>query len=162
MLKLMRCDDRLIHGQCTTVLVQEHNIRAIVVVDDEAANNPILRTVYETAASGIPTTVCTVAKAEEKVRMAMESPTATLLLVKQPQSCLALMNKVEGLPQQLNIGPMSKRPGTVAATRTIHLLPEEAHAIEELTQKGVRVYFQQVPTEKAVEWSEVRAKFIKS
>ena len=41
MIVLARCDDRLIHGQCMTVIVQEYDIRSIIIVDNETAENPI-------------------------------------------------------------------------------------------------------------------------
>ena len=41
MLTLIRCDDRLIHGQCMTVIVKDYDIERILVVDDFTATNPI-------------------------------------------------------------------------------------------------------------------------
>ena len=34
MINLIRCDDRLIHGQCMTRLVQHYFIKNIIVIDE--------------------------------------------------------------------------------------------------------------------------------
>jgi len=46
---LVRCDDRLIHGQCMTVLVKGNQIERIIVVDNLTASNSILRSVFKAA-----------------------------------------------------------------------------------------------------------------
>ena len=49
MICLVRCDDRLIHGQCMTVIVKAYDIQEIIVVDEFTATNAILKTVFKTA-----------------------------------------------------------------------------------------------------------------
>ena len=49
MLTLIRCDDRLIHGQCMTVIVKAYDIEEIIVVDNFTATNSVLKTVFRTA-----------------------------------------------------------------------------------------------------------------
>ena len=39
MINLIRCDDRLIHGQCMTRLVQHYFIKNIIVIDEFTATN---------------------------------------------------------------------------------------------------------------------------
>ena len=40
MINLIRCDDRLIHGQCMTRLVQHYFIKNIIVIDEFTPTNP--------------------------------------------------------------------------------------------------------------------------
>ena len=42
MISLVRCDDRLIHGQCMTVIVKAYDIQEIIVVDQFTATNAVL------------------------------------------------------------------------------------------------------------------------
>lgn len=160
MLVLARCDDRLIHGQCMTVITKEYDIKEIIVVDDFTVTNPILKTVFETA---VPTTmvanVFTVNDAKIKIEEAMTNQIRTLLLMKSPEVYQALYEQIENLPKELNIGPMSNRSGTISATATAHLLACEADAIKHLVAKGVHVYFRQVPSQKSVEWDEIKQNF---
>ena len=88
------------------------------------------------------------------IEQANESSERTLVLVKDPIIALELQKNCTVLPRALNIGPMSNRKGTKKATYFSYLLDSEAAACEELQTMGVRVYFQQVPGEKEVEWKE--------
>ena len=47
MINLIRCDDRLIHGQCMTRLVQHYKINHIIVVDEFTANDPTMKMVIK-------------------------------------------------------------------------------------------------------------------
>ena len=40
-IRLARIDDRLIHGQVTTAWSKQMDINRILVISDEAANNPM-------------------------------------------------------------------------------------------------------------------------
>lgn len=51
MLTLIRCDDRLIHGQCMTVIVKAYDIEEIIVVDNFTATNSVLKTVFQNSCS---------------------------------------------------------------------------------------------------------------
>ncbi|MDU5107849.1 PTS sugar transporter subunit IIB [Clostridium sp.] len=160
MLTLARCDDRLIHGQCMTVIIKEYDIERILVVDDFTAKNPILKTVFQKAMpSELKGDVYTIKDSVPEITEAMNNDERTLLLMKNPIVYMNLRKEVANLPLELNIGPMSNRRGTTPATQTAHLLPQEADAIKELTEEGVHVYFRQVPSQKTVEWDEVKDKF---
>ena len=160
MLTLIRCDDRLIHGQCMTVITKEYDIARIIVVDDTTANNPILKTVFTTAVPpSMSAKVYTVDEAVPEITAAREDNVKTLVLMKDPTVYNQLLEKMPDLPKTLNVGPMSSRKDTISVTKTIHLLPKEAEAVKELAAKGVDVYFQQVPAEHKVTWAEVADRF---
>ncbi len=160
MLVLVRCDDRLIHGQCMTVLIQEYDIHNILVVDDFTATNPILKTVFQTAVPpSITANVYTVQEAVPHVQAAMGSDMRTLVLMKSPIVYRQLLEAMPELPKELNIGPMSNRKGTTAVSSNTNLLPEEAQAVKDLVAANIHVYFRQVPSQKLVEWDEVKDRF---
>lgn len=95
-------------------------------------------------------------EAIELVEQAANDGSTTLVLVKDPIVALDLQKRTDALPKALDIGPMSNRGGTRKATYFSFLLPTEEEACDGLSELGVRVYFQQVPGEKEIEWSEVR------
>ncbi len=41
MISLIRCDERLIHGQCMQFIVSDYSIKRILVVDNATAMNPV-------------------------------------------------------------------------------------------------------------------------
>ena len=72
MIALVRCDDRLIHGQCMTVIVKAYDIKEIIVVDEFTATNAILKTVFKTAVPpSMKADVFTVPDALPKIKEAL-------------------------------------------------------------------------------------------
>ncbi|WP_418954439.1 PTS sugar transporter subunit IIC [Tractidigestivibacter sp.] len=47
--------------------------------------------------------------------------------MKSPITYKRLLEKVPGLPKELNVGPMSKRKGTTEVTSTSHLMPADVN-----------------------------------
>lgn len=160
MIKLIRCDDRLIHGQCMVRVINDFEIRRILIIDDFTASNPVLKSVFTSA---VPPTVkaevLSTAEAKEAVEAHLGDSENTLLLMRSPQVALRLFDEVPQLEKQLDIGPMSNRPKTTKVTEYAYLLPDEAAAIKALDAEGIRVYFNQVINQKTVEWKDVAADF---
>ncbi|MDF9825872.1 mannose/fructose/N-acetylgalactosamine-specific phosphotransferase system component IIB [Breznakia sp. PF5-3] len=154
---LLRCDDRLIHGQCIVRVISDGNIDHIILVDDFTATSPVMANIYKMS---VPPTVTidllTCEAANEKIEEYANKDAKTLVLVKDPCVALALQEKTDCLPKELNIGPMSNRNDTKKFTFYAYLLENEVQACDALTEKGIRVYFRQVPDEKEIEWVDVR------
>lgn len=160
MVVLVRCDDRLIHGQCMTVIIQHYAVKRIIVVDDFTANNPILKTVFKSAAPpSIETDVFTVDASAAKIASALSDDVRTLVLMKSPLVYKQLMEKLPELPRELNVGPQSNRAGTTMLTKFINCLPEEIKCIREIADAGCHVYFRQIPTQETIEWEDIKQKF---
>lgn len=51
---LLRCDDRLIHGQCIVRVLNDYKVDQIILVDAFTAANPIMENVYKMS---VPSTV---------------------------------------------------------------------------------------------------------
>lgn len=160
MVILVRCDDRLIHGQFMTVITKEYKPNRVVVVDDVTAKNPILRIVFEKAVpDSMEGGVYTVEDSIPKIKESLEDSSRTIVLMKSPEVYVDLLKKFDGLPKTLNIGPMSSRSGTISVHPSINVLPEEGEAIKEAVELGAEVYFQQVPSQNRIEWEQVKNKF---
>ena len=85
MISLVRCDDRLIHGQCMTVIVKAYDIQEIIVVDQFTATNAVLKTVFKTAVPpSMKADVFTVPDALPKIREALDNNVRTMVLMKSP------------------------------------------------------------------------------
>lgn len=160
MISLVRCDDRLIHGQCMTVIVKAYDIQEIIVVDDFTATNSILKTVFKTA---VPPTmkadVFTVQDSLAKIKEAKDNQVRTMVLVKSPIVYLELLKAMDELPKELNVGPMTKRKGSISVHPAINLMPDEGEAVKEAVNMGAHVFFRQVPDQPLIEWDEVKDRF---
>lgn len=158
MIKLVRCDDRMIHGQCIVRVLGDFGIERVIGVDDFTASNAVLKKIYSLAIPPrIKGGIFSVKEAVDEIFQHLTDAEKVLVLVKNPQTALELYKSVERLPKELNIGPMSSRKGAKKATMYAYLMTEEIAAIDEMTAMGVRVYFNQTTDQRTEEWERVRA-----
>ncbi len=101
----------------------------------------------------------TVPDALPKIREALDNNVRTMVLMKSPVVYVELLKAMEELPKELNVGPMTKRKGSVAVHPAINLIAEEAEAVKEAVSMGAHVFFSQVPEQGRIEWDEVKDKF---
>ncbi len=159
MISLIRCDERLIHGQCMQFIVSDYSIKRILVVDNATAMNPVLKTIFTTAVpKALKADVYTVDQATEEIKGAVTDSTNTLLLMKNPRTLVQLRRNVSDLPNELNIGPQMARDGIKCVDfATLH--QEDVEACKELAADGVRIYFNSIGASGAVtEWSSIASK----
>ena len=83
MITLIRCDERLIHGQCMQFIITDNAITRIIVVDDATAKNSLLRSIFTNAVpANITANVYTIAESLDVIRDSMTNDVKTLLLMK--------------------------------------------------------------------------------
>jgi mannose/fructose/N-acetylgalactosamine-specific phosphotransferase system component IIB len=150
----VRVDDRLIHGQ--VVVTWRHHLRcdAIHVVDDAAAGDPYLHDALRLAApAGLAVEVHTIGEAVDVLTASL--PGRVLLLVKDPRTALALVEGGVAI-SHLNVGNLAAASGSRRVVGAISLTPEHAAALDALAARGVRITFQAIPDDLALDWSAVR------
>mgnify|MGYP002672722341 CR=1 FL=1 len=159
MICLIRSDERLIHGQCMQFICSDFSIKDIVVVDDTTAKNPLLKSIFENAVpKAINANVYTLEDAVPFIEAAKTNSTNTLVLMKHPRTLLKIRELVNGLPDELNIGPQMARNGIKCADYAT-LAKEDIEVCKQLTADGVRVYFNSIGANgNVIEWSSVSSK----
>ena len=159
MINLIRCDDRLIHGQCMTRIVQYFKINHIIVIDEFTANNPTMKMIIEKIAMpGMKNEVFTFENAIEPIKAAMNDKVGTMIVFRFPTIGKQLFDAIDDLPKSFMIGPVVKRDDTVTVQEGTYLSQEEIDACAYLAEKGVDVYFQTVPQMKRIEFKEFQSK----
>jgi len=147
----------MIHGQCVVRVLSDFKIEHIIGVDDFTAGNAVLKAIYEMAVPPHTTGgVYTTEAALGEISVSIADKKNTLLLVKNPQTALALFRESVDIPKHLNIGPMSSRKNTKKATMYAYLSDDDISAIDEMASMGIRVYFNQTIEQKTEEWESIK------
>jgi PTS system mannose-specific IIB component len=153
-IRWIRVDDRLIHGQVVIAWRQHLRYDAICIVDDGIAADAFMGDVLRMAApAGVCVSVVTVQQATGE--LAQSDAKAILVLVKTPQIVLQLADAGLSIAR-LNIGNLGAAPGRKRALKSISLGPEHVTALDALAERGVKIVFQLVPEDTAVEWERIR------
>ncbi|MCG0276653.1 MAG: PTS sugar transporter subunit IIB [Thermosediminibacteraceae bacterium] len=160
MVKLIRVDDRLIHGQIITKWIRYCDITAIVAVDDETAKNPVLKSI---ATMAVPRGInCYVCKTEEAKNVidSIENKENVMIVVRFPKIACELIELGIETPR-LNIGNVSKKAGdqkVYEITHNIFITEEDVNYLNKLEEnKGVNIDFQLLPETPIYLWSKVKS-----
>jgi len=157
-LRLVRVDDRLIHGQVIAVWLRALGADTIVIADDETAADEFLAEVLELAAPpGVAVEVYPVDDAAPRIGELAEAATGTFVLMRSPATAVRL--REHGVPiEVLNIGGIGAAPHRRTLYRNISASEEELAAMHRLEEMGTRVEFQIVADDSPVPFSSVAAR----
>ena len=154
-LRLVRVDDRLLHGQVVTLWLKALGARRILIVDDRTARDDFLREVLELSApAGTDVEIHDLASGIDAVREAEANPDPIFVLMRSPVTALRLREAGVEFPL-LNVGGIGAGPGRKPLYRNISASPEELDAMRQLEQMGTQVELRIVEGDRPVAFSSV-------
>lgn len=144
----VRIDDRLIHGQVATMWTNKLGVNRLMVVNDAVANNKIQKDMLRLATpAGVASSIIPTAKALHNIGMGKYQGQNVLLIVKSPVDLLPFLANGFAF-STINVGNMSRRPGTRVLKPNISVLPEEEEAFHKLLDAGVEITTIMTPDDK--------------
>jgi mannose/fructose/N-acetylgalactosamine-specific phosphotransferase system component IIB len=149
-LKLVRIDDRLIHGQVVAVWLRALDAKRIVIVDDATARDEFLREVLTLAAPhGVPVEVLAAAEGAARLIELAAATEPVMVLARSPRTLLTL--RQAGVPiEVVDLGGMGAGPGRRRLHRSISVSPAELAELRELEELGTRVEIQIVADDRPI------------
>lgn len=147
----VRVDDRLIHGQVALVWTKELGTTGIIVANDNAVKNDMLRMTLQMATpTGQKLLVKTVEDAIKTINDPRGKEMHIFALTNCVKDVLELVKACPGNIQSVNIANVGRFDNSDPATKvalndTIMLNPNELAAAKELCEQGIPVYHQLIP-----------------
>ena len=148
--RLVRIDDRLIHGQVVTGWLRALGAKRIVIVDDATARDEFLREVLTLAApQGVPVEVLGLADGAARCLELASSPEPVIVLARSPRTIVAL--RQAGVPiEVVDLGGMGAGPGKRRLHKTISVGPDDLASLRLLEEMGTRVEIQIVADDRPI------------
>lgn len=149
MIKLLRVDHRLLHGQVAVSWVNNVNADCILIANDKVAANEMWKTTLKLAK---PTNTKLVIKGMDDSIKAINSGATDkyrlLILVENVFDALELCKacKENGI-QSVNLGGAKHSEGAKALGKSFYATSEEWKAIQEIIDLGIEAEVRQVPDE---------------
>lgn len=159
MIKTLRVDERLIHGQIAMVWSRELNIDGIVVANDETAGNETQQMALKMAVpSGIKVIIKTLQGAIDLLQDPRAEKMKLLVLVKTVNDAVVLADKLPNIAY-VNIGNVGKAVIGEKKTLTqfVMLTPAELTSLATLVELYPEAALQNLPSDK----KELAKDFIK-
>lgn len=142
---LTRIDNRLVHGQVGVTWANGIDIDTVVVVDDEAVQNPIGCKLMESVASAANKRICFYSvESFSNAFFGIDSNQKLFLVVSSPTTVVRLLEKQVPITV-VNVGNMHYQRGKVAFNRKVYLSEQEIEAFNYLLDKNIDVYYQELP-----------------
>lgn len=160
MIKLLRCDDRLIHGQCMTQLVKLYDVKEIIVVDDYTATNPFLKKIFQSAVPKNMTAYpVTLKDSIALIKEAMGNDKNTIVLMRVPSVMVEIYKEIPDLQKDFNIASVVAEGGTIEVTKYARMNEKELNAVKEMDAMGVHLWFNLIPSQPTTEWDSIKSNF---
>jgi len=146
-IKLVRIDDRLIHGQIVEAWIPYLEVTQIVVADDEISHDPWKKRIAEISTPpDIRVIIEPVAEAVKHLCADFLSATspATIILFASIEAVYQAI--ILGLPvKNLNLGNLHYEHGKTQISDSISLNTHEVELLDKINNLGVNIYIQPVP-----------------
>lgn len=142
----VRIDDRLIHGQVATMWTNSLGVTRIMVVDDAAAADDVLKMSLKLACpNGVALSVLPVEKAAARIISGAYEGQRVFLIIKSPATLIRLTDA--GVPiRQVNVGNLTYTEGKIKIANTVALTAGEVRDFKRLDQMGVHLTLQLIPS----------------
>ena len=146
MIKQLRLDERLIHGQITTQWSKVLDVDSIVVANDKIANDEMTKQVLlMTVPAGKKVTVRTVERTIKLLSDPRAANMKILLIVGRPEDIPPLVRALD--IKDINLGNFkkSKTAESRVVTTNVVLDPAQFKLMKELSDEGYNVFSQIIP-----------------
>lgn len=148
-LKMLRVDDRLVHGQISTRWCRDFDMDMLVVINDECAMNKIQQGLYEMALpESIQIRYYSIAQAIEKVPQ-LTGQRQMLIVVDKLEDLRILIESGVDI-SYINLGHIPMKPGRHRLTPETALSDEEITWLQEVEKRGIQVDIRRLPTDEPV------------
>lgn len=161
MIKLVRADDRLIHGMVAVSWTSSVGPETILVANDEAANDDFKKTSLNLAK---PAGVKMFIKTKEAAIKALNNPIndrkKIFLVTQTVEDAYEVYQGLNTKFKNLNIGTagVNRKPGEtyVSTLPNIYVTPTDYECAKKMVADGVTVFAQGTPTHDRMEFSEIK------
>lgn len=149
-IRLVRIDDRLIHGQVSTVWTKITRVNRILVVSDSVAKNDMHKTLLKQAAPpGVIVSVITVRKMVAIANDSKFDSFKAMLLFTNPHDVVTVVKHGARI-KSINIGGMSYSEGKKMITNAVAVNKEDVRAFQYLHQQGIELEIRKVSSDSKV------------
>ncbi len=156
MLKLIRLDERLIHGQIAIKWSRHTGVDRIIVANDAAAENSVIqKSLMMAAPATCKTAIISVSKAIDMMKNPKAVDHKILILVNNPDDLLRVLTSIDEKPETVNIGNYGriapKRNGENRPTyrMNLYLYDDEKETLKKVLDLGYNTIYQTTPEETA-------------
>lgn len=148
MIKMLRIDHRLMHGQVVFAWTKSQGIERIIVIDTKTANDEFKKMSLKLSKpADVKLSVFSVEQAIERIPKIKALSDTTMIITASVAETYQFVTAFKDITE-INYGGIPERPGTTKYSNAIYLTDQEVELSRQLKNQGVKLNMQQVPTSK--------------
>lgn len=147
MIKFIRVDHRLLHGQVALSWFGATKANCILIANDEVPNDAIRKATIKMARpNGAKLVMMSIAKSVDQINQGITDKYDLMIVVETITDAYRLFKGLKNKPKELNLGGTKSTEKTEKLSTTVSVTDEDKGYLKEIVDMGVKVYIQQVPT----------------
>lgn len=157
MLKLVRVDERLLHGQVAIGWTSNSGANTILVANDEAQKDQVKAMALNLAKpTGVKLYIRGVEESGKIVeKFAAAKKAQVLVLVRTIQDALKLIKGAKGTIQELNVGGLKYEQGKRKLNDYVAVSDQDISDLKAIQKMGVELDFRMLPRDKKISLSDL-------
>lgn len=157
MLKLVRVDERLLHGQVAIGWTSNSGANTILVANDEAQKDQVKAMALNLAKpTGVKLYIRGVEESGKIVeKFAAAKKAKVLVLVRTIQDALKLIKGANGTIQELNVGGLKYEQGKRKLNDYVAVSDQDISDLKAIQKMGVELDFRMLPRDKKISLSDL-------
>ena len=154
----MRIDDRLLHGQVAYSWKSALSYEAIVIADDNAANDEVRKQAMKLSnPDGVRLAIRPVKEAVKLVQHPKLKAMKVFVICSNPESAYNFLRETDEKPV-LNLGNMQKEDGKQTLSSTVYVSKDDVQYLDKIIDLGYEIEVRQVPDENAKRYEDLKNK----
>ena len=147
MLKLLRVDHRMLHGQVAFSWTNNIDADCILIANDGVAGDELRKTTMKLAKpQGVKLVIKNIADSITALNSGVTDKYKLFIVVESVEDAYKLTKNVSFI-KSINLGGVKSKEGTRNISKAVNLLPEEEEMLKELDKTGIEIEIRQLPTD---------------
>ncbi|WP_054951126.1 PTS sugar transporter subunit IIB [Numidum massiliense] len=148
MIKLLRVDHRLLHGQVAFSWTQNLGADCILIANDDVPVNELRKTTIKLAKpQGVKLVIKNIVDSIKALQSGVTDKYKLFIVVESVADAEKLASAYPDI-RQVNLGGIKAKEGARNISKAVNLLPEEEQLVKKMVAQGVEVEIRQVPNDK--------------
>lgn len=147
MIKLLRIDHRLLHGQVAFSWTSYLQADCILIASDNVVKDQLrLTTIKLAKPSGVKLVIKNI---EDSIKAIVEGKTdqyKLFIVVESVEDAVKIVRAVK-IIKSINLGGTKPKEDTISISRVVHLTKDEINIINQLSNEGIQIEIRQVPND---------------
>lgn len=154
MIKLLRVDHRLLHGQVAFSWTQYIGADCILIANDNVPNDELRKTTIKLAKPpAVKLVIKNIDDAIEAIKSGVTDKYKLFIVVESVTDAWRLATAVPEITS-INLGGIKAKEGSRNISKAINVMPDEISLLQSLTQAGKEIEIRQVPGDRKQLFSE--------